>query len=312
MQSQARIQLRRRLVSEGLLLLIAGCLLAMTVAGLAQDTEVADVSRTRVPSASETPTGPPVDQAAPADSTSTEGAEAAPARPTPTPIPFSSPFSLNDCLNLLQAAVRVLPETPDQPVSFETQSFHRLLNSVSDYLKNRDEMHASLVGYEWDKIGRADVETGVIENIEIDLRKQEEPPKDMTAISFRVERGDVLVHNMKVFDEDDDLVAEFRLEKPVQLRHSLPKREFFFLWRPTDIERISIAASKATPEREEDPRLFVLAGRTDKPEHGKAAIWFIDQAQIDIREGRLVMGRQKLARAQTEIRQFRETVRSER
>jgi hypothetical protein len=239
-----------------------------------------------------------------------------PPEPAAVPISFRSPFSLNDCLNLLAAANTALPEGEDALKQVDRDSYLRLLESVSNYLKERDDLHASLVAYKWEVVERARVRTGLIDSIEFPFQGENvQPgvtvPRNITAISFQVERGDALLHNMKVYDTDGKLVAEFRNPEAVVLRHSLPKREFFFLWQPTDIGRITLAVSKATPEKEVNPRLSVLAGRTNKPEHGKSAIWLIDGAHADVRAGKVEEAREKIRRAQKELRLFRDDVRRE-
>lgn len=233
------------------------------------------------------------------------------------PISFRAPFSLNDCLNLLAFAASVLPEGENALQRIDRDSYLRLLESVSNYLKERDDLHASLVGYKWETIERARVRTGVIESLDLPFTGPDAPPgttipKGVTALSFIVERGDVLFHNMKVYDVEDQLIAEFRREQALVLRHSLPKREFFFLWQPTDVGRITLALSKASPADEVHPRILILAGRTNRPEHGKSAIWFLDGAHADIRAGRPEEARAKIRRAQAELRLFRDSVRRDR
>lgn len=233
------------------------------------------------------------------------------------PISFRAPYSLNDCLNLLAFAASVLPEGENALQRIDRDSYLRLLESVSNYLKERDDLHASLVGYRWETIERARVRTGVIESLDLPFAGPDAPPgttipKGVTALSFIVERGDVLFHNMKIYDAEDKLIAEFRREQALVLRHSLPKREFFFLWQPTDVGRITLAVSKATPADEVHPRILILAGRTNRPEHGKSAIWFLDGAHADIRAGRPDEARAKIRRAQLDLRLFRDSVRRDR
>ena len=235
---------------------------------------------------------------APADAAVPERA----AEPLP-PLRFRPPFSLDDCRALLQQGTRALPGTPQEPESVERNSLIRLIESVRVYLTTRDDLNSSLAHYRWDQIERGRVSKGPLDSDEFHFDEPQEIPRRITALSFEVEREDALLHYLAVYDTDGQLVADFEGLKssPAALRHSLPRREVFHLWRPTDIGRIELSYSQANPTSPTDPIVHIHGGRSSRPEHGKSAVFFLTRAEQRLRAGRFPEARQDISDAETHI-----------
>ncbi|MBI5155423.1 hypothetical protein HZA57_09315 [Candidatus Poribacteria bacterium] len=233
------------------------------------------------------------------------------AAPTAPPIKFSPPFSLSDCLRLVSLATDAIPTDKAGQESVHRDSLGQLITSVTDYLKDRDDLHSNLIGYQWTRIGRGKVREPLIQGKTFDW-SPEEYPAEVSALSFEVTGGDAQLHAIRVFDpSSEEPIASFlsESEKPVLLRHSLPRREVFHLWRPATISKIEVAYSQVVPSAEVVPRVYVYAGRTDKPEYGKAAIFYLTRAQQRVELGRVAEGREDLVLARQEIIKYRRQLR---
>lgn len=225
-------------------------------------------------------------------------------------IDFLAPFSLNDCQNLLNRALEIIPRSEEELERFDRESYLQMLNAVADYLKDRDDLHSSLVGYQWERLRSRVVREPIIQNASFTFERPDEA-RAVNAISFSVYDEDAILHGWAVYDKEDKLIdrKQFGEGEKVTLRHSLPRQVVYHLWQPTDIGRIEVAVSRANPQRERIPVLEVRAGRTNQPEHGKSAIWFITQAISDVENERFESAREDLIAAQREIRLYRNTLR---
>lgn len=295
------------LVACGVLVVVSG---ATTVHGqkppsLGPETvSVVAPARTPIP---ESPTAPPHTPlpTSPAGAVAPESSMVAPV-PTPalvppTPVRYQTPYSLNDCLLALDQALQVMPEQSPKG-NFDRESMTNLLESVSDYLKDRDDLHSTLIGYQWERIARGRVTSGLIGD-QTFIWKEGEMPSNVSALSFEVEDGDVIVHNLQVFNDKDELVGPFSEE--VVLRHSIPRRYVFHLYQPTTVKRVLLACSQAKPRGDIVPRLTIHAGRTDKPEHGKTAIHYIWKAEEALAAQKDSEARTLVLRARGEITLYR-------
>ncbi len=228
--------------------------------------------------------------------------------PTPAPIAYKAPFSLSDCMDLLDLAIDELPVTAEEQKPYNQESMLHMLEAISDYLKGRDDLHSTLIGYKWDRIARVPITTGLIDDKSF-IWSGRDIPKNVTALSFEVERGDVYLHNLEVYDENDELVAPFAKDQQVILRHSIPRRYVFHLYLPTNIKSIKMACSQVNPADNRTPQLSIHAGRTRQAEHGKAAIHYIWKAELDIAAQNPSQARMKLMLSQDEIREYRRALR---
>ncbi len=220
----------------------------------------------------------------------------------PKSLTYNLPFSLSDCYTLLSLARDALNETKSGVTNWDRASIDGLLETVSAYLRERDTMHSSLVEYRWEVLATRSVKSGLPQSDMIDLDPGSRGSR-INALSFQVEDGDVVLHKLDVYDDENTLVGPFKRE--VTLRHSLPRRYVFHLYLPTDVQQIAMSTSQARPAAGEKPRVVVLAGRTDEPEHGKAAIHYIWRAQLALAEDNMNGAERRLERAQTEILAYR-------
>lgn len=228
------------------------------------------------------------------------------------------PFSLNDCVGLLDLSRSELEETAQEAVGPATglrrQSILRILGSVSTYLKSRDDLHSSLVDYKWDRLAPIEVRDRLPRPLA--LRWQaEEMPRNVSALSFEADGGDVELHGLRVFDAAGEQIAEFdrsERNREVLLRHSLPRRYVFHLWRPSDVGRIELLMAKTASAADVIPEVSIHAGHTDRPEHGKSAIYFITEAEQNVRDEQLAAALEDIGQAQREIREYRKVLRNRR
>lgn len=212
------------------------------------------------------------------------------------------PFSLSDCLVQLARTADAIPRD-GEPERFQRESISRAIESIIAYLKTRDDLNSSLAHYRWRPIEQGIVARGPLDSVDFIFRTPEEVPRQVTALSFEVQRGDALLHYLAIHDEEGELVADFPHLKtrPATLRHSLPRREVFHLWRPTDIGRIELSYSRVNPAEMADPLVVVHAGTTNRPEHGKAAVFFLTRAEQRLQQGHFDEARQDIAEAREAI-----------
>lgn len=237
------------------------------------------------------------------------------------PLVFQTPFSLNDCMNLVGATMNTLPTSNDVPLEYSRDSYLRLLEAVSNYLKDRDDLHFTWIGYKWEDVARRRVSGGLIEQIKVPFEGVR-IPRRTSAISFVVENGDVYLHSLKVWDmrsipaegdpPEELAIMNERFDEPVVMRHSLPRWAVFHLLRPTDIGMVDMAVSRVDPESDRTPRIVMKVGSTDKPEHVKAAIWYIIQAEKALKNDNWIEARQHLNQTRQEIQRLRTALRLDR
>jgi hypothetical protein len=235
------------------------------------------------------------------------------AAPTSVPIApkrveYALPFSLSDCYSMLSTARKALQAQAAGQAEYDMDSIVDLLETVTNYLRDRDAMHTNLIDYEWQILTTRAVNSATpqTETIMLDPR---EDGKDIVALSFEVDGADATIHTLEVYSHENELVGPFRNE--VTLRHSLPRRYVFHLYRPTRVARIVLTTSQARPGSESVPRVVINAGRTDQPEPGKGAIHFIWRAQLALRGEDYDKAQRRLELAQDEILEYRRMLRSD-
>src|SRR5690606_28344214 len=178
--------------------------------------------------------------------------------------------------------------------------------------------HFTWLGYQWEDVARKRVTSGLIVQIQVSFEENDHP-RNVTAISFGVENADVYLHSLKVYDyktvqtanelTDENAVFTHKFEKPIIMRHSLPKLTFFHLLKPTDIGMVDMAVSRVNPDSNKTPRTVIRMGRTNKPEYVKLAIWEIMQAEKALDRDKYIESRKHIEAAQTQIRLLRNSLR---
>lgn len=224
----------------------------------------------------------------------------------PNVLTFNTPYSIRDCIDIVDRATEMLRTTQGSLGGVEVASIYNALDAVVDYLEERDDLQSTLSDYSWEEIGRDQVRINSEEKSFI--WRENEIPKDVTAISFEVERADVVLKSVKVFDDQNQLVGPY--SKEVTLRHSLPRRYVYHLYQPTNIQTLRFEATQVNPEANRTPQIILRAGRAEKIEHGKLGIYYILLAENQLREANKPVALETLAKAREEIRLYRLQVRS--
>ncbi|MEQ8818861.1 MAG: hypothetical protein RLY93_01355 [Sumerlaeia bacterium] len=220
------------------------------------------------------------------------------------------PFSLTDCEYLLGLAATEVEGNPEAT----DKDPRALLTSVRSYLTHRDDIYSTLFHYNWERIGRERVAEGVMDTDEFSFYG-EDVPAAVNALSIEIRNADAYLFAMQVWDADnpEQKILDLKFDDdPLLLRHSLPRREVFHLWRPARIGKIGLAYARTEqgsgPDRE--PKVVVYAGRTERPEHGKSAIFFIEQAENQLSQENEEAARRSIVLAQEAIAKFRQTRRN--
>lgn len=203
------------------------------------------------------------------------------------------PLSLEEALSQLrQAQLRLAAADGAVP-----EDIPQTIGSVINYLSFRDDLHTSLANYTWTALGNAKVENSTRDRDELSF---DPPVKRVSALTFEAVGGDLRVQKLWVYDEFDRLRDEFDYEaEPRVVRSDLPRRQVFHLWRRTTIKRVEWEASRlAVNERSPvSPRLILLGGITDRPEHVKTALYQLMLAQTALQEANRKQATETLARA---------------
>ncbi|MCC5875613.1 MAG: hypothetical protein JJU11_05280 [Candidatus Sumerlaeia bacterium] len=228
------------------------------------------------------------------------------ATPEVQPLSFRPPLSLNECLQLIDTMVNTLPNTnsEDGPLdSVPSASLIRMIDVLYSYLNFRDDLHTSLAHYEWMRLGETRVadpgDTADRDSLHFDA-----PVRNISALSLAVDRGDVYLHGLWVYDESGQERQQFLFDPPLRLRHSLPRMEVFHLWRRTEISRIEMKYSRAE-DMDRSPKVFVRGGVTNRREFIKTALYNLKkEAEPAIHQGRYADARIHLQSARGNITDY--------
>lgn len=232
-------------------------------------------------------------------------ATATPAPPL-GPIAFVPPLSVNDCVGLLE---KLNAELAKAPARYDTKriddSVPRLLQSVYNYLKFRDELLSSLTGYEWVPLGRGKVDR---EGADRDEFVFNPPIPHISVLQFEAENGDVILSEVLVTDENGHAVSGFRQhpERPWRIMSGMPRREVYHLWRRTEIAKIELRYAPAKPG-ETSPRISIFGARTNRREYSKMAMHDIDEALKALERGDEADFKAKVQSAFRNVRNHRDT-----
>lgn len=228
-------------------------------------------------------------------------------KPRALPMRFVPPFSLRECLKLIDRCIQHTPgegeTTPEQDAAVPVTAIDRMVVACANYLRNRDDLHSSLVDYRWIQLDEGKVQNakGTVDKDTLDFSP---PVEAISALSLAAQRGDAYIHQIRVYDEKGNLRDswfDYRDRAPKLLRHSLPRRQVFHLWRRTTISRIEIEYSRANRGEEFRPKVVVYGGITDKPEYIKTAIYYLDYARRQLEQKDWENAREALIDAREEI-----------
>lgn len=171
----------------------------------------------------------------------------------------------------------------------------QLMNLIIDHVKLTDDRASSLLFYRWYYIGRNRVEG---DQIQEKIFKPQPIMKNVTAISFEAEKEDVHIHYMKVIDLDNT-TTNFKIDK--WILKNVPRKEVCFLYFPTTIKQILLDYSTRS---ETSARIRVYAGVTNRPEFGKAALYYLTTARKEIEGGSFDKGKINLLKAKELLIKF--------
>lgn len=230
----------------------------------------------------------------------------APAQPT---LSYMPPLSLEECQNLIMRAHSLIPaegaaEKIDPSLAAALAS---IAQTSANYLHFRSDLHPSFSHYRWIELVGGRVENNIGET-DHDIKRFNPPVEGISALSLEARHGDIWLHRILVFDEKDNMRQEFDYSKePRLLRHALPRRDVYHLWRRTTISRIEIEYARAVPNQQNPtPQVGIFAGLTTRarPEHVKTAIFHLQEAHEQILTGDWETARESLALANERLRDY--------
>ncbi len=216
--------------------------------------------------------------------------------------PFRQPLSLKETLSLVRESITWIPAETE--ISDETTlELSRTIQSCTEYLKFRNDLHTSLADYEWYHLGDDKVQNNP-GNYDEDTFYWDPPVKNLNAISLNSLYGDVYIDMVKVFDDQGSVKFSFSDPNPKVLRNLLPRREVFHLWSSTDVQEIRIRYRKVKADPNLTPKVILRGGVAHRPEYIKTAIWNLTNSQGRIREKNWVEARVELQSAASNISDY--------
>lgn len=216
------------------------------------------------------------------------------------PLPIPPPLSLSECQNILTSAIAQVPDPPAQ--SGDPVAAQRMVRSVENYLKFRDDLHTSLANYQWQMLKSAKVENNPGE-VDRDTFTFNPPVRLISALGFEAVGGDVWLHRVLIYDENGLLRDTHTFDQPRLLQQLLPRREVFHLWRRSTISKIVVEYSAANPGPLE-PRVVVLGGMTEEREYIKTAIYHLSAANESLAHHDWKSSRASVVDARREIQAY--------
>jgi len=217
-------------------------------------------------------------------------------------ISFKTPYSLQDCIDILNTVTEVLIDVGGDLNRVDRESLNFAIDAVADYLQERDDLHSNLLEYKWQEISKHQVQ-GNSNNTYSFIFSEPDLPSGITALSFESQRADSVLQKVEVYTPGDQLVGPF--SKQMRLRHSIPRKYIYHLYQPTDIKKISIKATVHNPDLNKIPQIVIRAGKPQNKEHGKLAIYQLIQAQAQLsgEEPKSIL--ETLVQAREEIARYR-------
>ncbi|MBI1289796.1 hypothetical protein GC173_00940 [bacterium] len=251
------------------------------------------------------PAEEPVPTATPAP-TPSPTATVTPAPTTAAPVRFIPPLSIAECQDLMRRAEKLIP--PDgapSPDPTWVAGLQSMVETCGNYLNFRSDLHTSLSQYRWIELGGGRVENNP-GGVDKDAKTFDPPIEGISAISLEARSADVYLHRLVVFDEKNRKRQDFDFStNPQLLRHALPRRDVYHLWRRSTVSRIEMEYSTVKEREPGEPRarVAVFAGITNRsrPEFVKTTIWHLHVAREEI-------GKRDWAKARMELIQANEVL----
>ena len=213
---------------------------------------------------------------------------------------YTPPLSVHDAIRLTEDISPLIDPSVDSFTAPRKEKAQELLSLVTEYIKLADDRYSSLLFYRWYYVARERVSDKAMEE---DVFRPRPVIKNVSALSFEAEGEDVLVHFMKVKDMKGK-VTTFKIDK--WIIEGLPRKEICYLYFPTTIKEIVMDYSTRPDSR---AHLRLYAGVSDRPEHGKASIYYLKQAEKNIEQNNFEKARENLVSARNRLIKFNRQIR---
>ncbi len=213
---------------------------------------------------------------------------------------FAPPLSIFETIRLVESLIELLNPSVDVLKPSRKEKAQKIMTLVSAQVKLTDERVSSLLYYKWYKIGNQRVEG---ETIEEKVYNPQPPIRNVSAISFEATGGNVQIHFVKVIDTNGK-VSNFNVNK--WIFDGLPHKEVCYLYFPANIKSVIVDYSAKTSSR---ARLTVFAGVTDRPEHGKVALYYLTRVAKSIESDNFAQSEADLVKAREALISFNRQLR---
>jgi len=208
---------------------------------------------------------------------------------------FAPPLSLFECIRLAENVMDLINPAIQKFKGPRKDKSLYLMNLITDYVKLTDERSSSLLFYKWYFIGK---NQDMRETMEEVVFNPAPVIRNVSAISFEAEKADVNIHYMKVKDLEGNTTS-FKVNKCIIA--GLPRKEVCFLYFPTTIKQIVVDYSTKAKGK---ARLTLYAGVTDRPENGKASLYYLSRGKNEIENDNFENAKNDLIKAKEYLIKF--------
>jgi hypothetical protein len=200
---------------------------------------------------------------------------------------------------------------PAEPGKAQRDRRIRVAREVARYLRDRDSIHSTLNEYNWDLLIRSKVADSEVDRDAFDFTP---PRRRISVLSFEAEGADILIEDLRVFDEHNRIVEGFRTrpQEAWTVETSLPRRETLHFWRRTSISRVEVTYRQLRRTSSLPVRLYVYGGESEQREFAKMAIFQLDLASEKMAAGDDAAALELLREARENIASYREMRRGKR
>jgi hypothetical protein len=200
---------------------------------------------------------------------------------SPRPYDITPPLSIYESRLMLRKTMNELQEVTLETLPARFSRLDFMLESVARYIRWVDRAHTTLPYYLWTDLGDDKVRST---NWRAFTFRCDAPRKDVNAVTLSVHHGDVMVQQMTVTQDDG---RRWQFAQPIAIRAGQPSPEVFFLPLPSKVVEVEVRCRWLGDEEDHTPRLFVQTGVCTRSESGKQAVYYIQRARFDLRQGRL-------------------------
>ena len=208
---------------------------------------------------------------------------------------FAPPLSLFESIHLTENIMDLINPSMEKFKGPRKDKALHLMTLITDYVKLTDDRSSSLLFYKWYFIGKNQEMRETMEEV---VFKPTPVIRNVSAISFEAEKADVNIHFMKVTDLEGNTTS-FKVDKCIL--NGLPRKEVCFLYFPTTIKQIVVDYSTKSKGKS---RLTVYAGVTDRPEYGKAALYYLSRGRKEIENDAFENAKKDLVKAREYLIKF--------